>query len=412
MRFAIVGETADTAAIVASIHNSAEHEVTHAALLSDDSALLASMPGLRRVPEWEDVLADESISAVVVAGDEELVLPPARQIAGSGRPLVVIPSPGMTSAFAYELSLVRDENLVPLYPILAHRLDPAASHFRDLVHGGELGELIQFRLEREIPLDGSTLLDQACVETWLLPDADLLRWIAGAFTQVTALYQGSTDDGFASATVNLAGDAATDTSWTLTRSANPKWQLTASGKNGQLVLKHDGATSILRDGETVGLPNGNQQSAEGDWLDVVPTAIQTFLGGQTEPAEQSAVWTDFTRSNEIVDAHRRSIKRRRTIDMHFETLSERSQFKTQMSAMGCGVLTYTLFGLVAYLIAAGAFAPAEEAPQSQKDRFALLCNIGRAVWLLPLGVFLVSQLLLIIARPPAKTVEEPADAAN
>ncbi|MFK7821899.1 MAG: hypothetical protein AB8G99_24590 [Planctomycetaceae bacterium] len=406
MRFAIVGETSETADIVASVHSHDGHEVTHAALLDDSSVLFGKMPSLRRVGQWEDLLGDDSIDVVVVAGDEDQVLPPARQIAGTGRPLVVVPSPGMTSAFAYELSLVRDENLVPLYPVLPHRLDPAAGHFRDLVNSGELGELIQFRFEREV---AAPILNPATVETWLLPDADLLRWVSGAFTQVTALYQGSTEDGFASATVNLAGDSATDTSWTLTRSANPKWKLTASGTKGQFVLKHDGTSSILRDDQVVDLPDGRQASSPTDWLTCVPSAISKFLGGETTPAEQSAVWTDFTRSNEIVDAHRRSIKRRRTIDMHFETLSERSQFKTQMSAMGCGVLTYTLFGLVAYLIVAGAFAPGDGASDSQQARFAMLCNIARVVWLLPLGVFLASQLLLIIARPPAKTVEEPAD---
>ncbi len=411
MRFAIVGETSGTAAIVDVLHRSAGHSVTHGACLNDDSSLLASMPSLRRLAEWEDLLADDTIDAVIVSGDEELVLPPARQIAGTGLPLVVVPSPGMTSAFAYELSLVRDENLVPLYPILAHRLDPATVRMRELVHSGALGELIQIRLDREIPTVDNVALNQADVETWLLPDADLLRWIAGAFTQVTALYQGSTDTGFTNATVNLAGVSATDTSWVLTRSGSPKWTLTATGTLGKLVLVHDGTNSLSLNGKTVELAEGKTESEASDWVNSVPEAVTAFLE-KTSPSEQSEAWTDFTRSHEIVDQHRRSIKRRRTIDMHFETLSERSQFKTQMSALGCGVLTYTLFGLVFYLLIAGVFAPREDAAQTVKDRFDLLCRIGQVLWLAPLTIFLAAQLLLAITKPPAKPGEEPNDGSE
>ena len=407
MNFAIVGETSDTTLVVDALHRSAEHAVTHAACLSDDSGLLTTSASLRRVGEWEDLLADESIDGVVVSGHEDLVLPPARQIASSGRPLVVVPSPGMGSSLAYELSLVRDENLVPLYPVLRHRLDPAANRLKELIQSGQLGDVIQLRLEREISNADTGLLTQPDVETWLQPDAGLLRWMGGAFTQVTALYQGTNDAGFATGTINLAGDSATDSTWVLSRSASPKWKLIVSGSKQQAVLEHDGSISrVLLDGDAQTLSNQKQESTAAEWIESLPAAIANFTSENTSQADRALVWTDFTRSHEIVDAHRRSIKRRRTIDMHFETLSERSQFKTQMSAMGCGILTYTLFGMVAYLVVAGAFAPDEGAAQAQKDRFALLCNIAKAVWILPLSVFLASQLLLLIAKPSAKPTAE------
>ncbi len=60
-------------------------------------------------------------------------------------------------------------------------------------------------------------------------------------------------------------------------------------------------------------------------------------------------WADLTRDFEVLDAVRRSLARRRTIDLHFETTSERSLFKTQMTAIGCGVLLLTLFAFVLVL---------------------------------------------------------------
>ena len=70
--------------------------------------------------------------------------------------------------------------------------------------------------------------------------------------------------------------------------------------------------------------------------------------GLTEPNVRPD-WTDLTRDFEVLDAVRRSLARRRTIDLHFETTSERSLFKTQMTAIGCGVLLLTLFAFVGVL---------------------------------------------------------------
>lgn len=401
MNFAIVGETSGTLPVVEALQSGDEHVVTHACCLGDESAVLAKFPGLRRLGEWEDLLAEETVDAAIVSGTEDAILVPARQIASSGRPLVVVPSPGMTSAFAYELSLVRDENLVPLHPLVPHRMDPAAVRLKELIAARDIGDLIQLRLERNVSLPGNLLRNTDDVETWLQPDADLLRWVGGSFTQVTALYQGKTDAGFASATVNLAGDSATDSAWVLTAGPAPRRVLTVSGTEGTLVLEcEQGLSRLLRNGQPVMLDNGRDFSSADEWYARLAAEVSRFTNPENRNV-QSAAWTDFTRSHEIVDAHRRSIRRRRTIDLHFETLSERSQFKTQMAAMGCGVLTYTMFGLVAYLVVANAFAPGDEAPAEQVDRFRLLCNIGFVVWILPLVLFLASQFLLGLARPAA-----------
>ncbi len=408
MKFAVVGETPATLSVVAALHNSHQHSVTHAALLSDDSVVLSQLTGIRRVAEWEDLLADETIDAAIISGNEDEILPPARLIASTSRPLVVVPSRGLTSAFAYELSLVRDENLVPLYPVLLHRLDPAGIKLREMIESGEVGSVVQFKLERTITTSDNLLTQSRDVEPFLLPDADMLRWMGGAFTQVTALYQGSTDNGFANATVNLAGDSATDSSWVLSTGPSPHWKLTVFASNGQFVLEHEDEVSRLtKNGEPIQLTDGAMESHRDTWLSRLPDAVNTFIA-ENALNNQASVWTDFTRSHEIVDAHRRSIKRRRTIDMHFETLSERSQFKTQMAAMGCGVLTYTLFGLVAYLVVAGAFDPGDEPTASQLTSYQWLCRIAFWLWIGPLLIFLAAQFLLTITKPSAQpTLAEP-----
>lgn len=415
MKFAIVGETADTLPIALALNQADQHSVTHVALVRSDSRVMAELPAARLIPEWEDLLADNTVDAVIVSGHEDHILPPARQLAGTGRSLLVVPSAGLTAAFAYELSLVRDENLVPLYPVLLHRLDPAAVKLRELLDSEAIGELVQIKIERTITTPDNLLTQSRDVESWLQPDADMLRWMGGSFTQVTAIYQGSTENGFANATVNLAGDNATDSSWVLSAGQEEAWKLTASGTAGQLVLKRsEGVSRLTKNGEAVELTDGSTESHEATWLAALPEAITAFIS-ENAKNNQASVWTDFTRSHEIVDAHRRSIRRRRTIDMHFETLSERSQFKTQMAAMGCGILTYTLFGLVAYLGFAGALEPAEKmiagdaGSEAEWSRYRLICNIAFAIWIGPLTVFLFAQLLLGITKPPAATDAKDSD---
>jgi hypothetical protein len=68
-------------------------------------------------------------------------------------------------------------------------------------------------------------------------------------------------------------------------------------------------------------------------------------------------WADLARDFDLVEGALRSVRKRRTIDVHFEATSERSQFKTQMTAIGCGVLVLTLLGIIAVLIAGAALDP-------------------------------------------------------
>jgi hypothetical protein len=49
-------------------------------------------------------------------------------------------------------------------------------------------------------------------------------------------------------------------------------------------------------------------------------------------------WLDATRCLELFDAARRSAKRRRVVPMDYEAMSESGNFKSTMTAVGCGVL--------------------------------------------------------------------------
>jgi cytochrome bd-type quinol oxidase subunit 1 len=136
----------------------------------------------------------------------------------------------------------------------------------------------------------------------------------------------------------------------------------------------------------------------GKWL------LESFVSSQARPATApepgdvesnqpagSILWGELARDVEVVDAVERSIRRRRTIDVYFETPSERGIFKTQMTAVGCSLLMLTLAAVVCYLLAAATI----EMPPLMKRILVVLI-------VLPLGAFLALQLLVFIARPATR----------
>src|SRR5262249_28757342 len=72
-------------------------------------------------------------------------------------------------------------------------------------------------------------------------------------------------------------------------------------------------------------------------------------GPTTQTHGTNSLWGELARAIELVDAIERSARRRRTIDVHFDTPSERGIFKTQMTAIGCSLLVLTLVAVVVYL---------------------------------------------------------------
>ena len=76
------------------------------------------------------------------------------------------------------------------------------------------------------------------------------------------------------------------------------------------------------------------------------------------------------------------------IDLYYEVPSERSVFKTQMTAVGCSLLVLTLLATVVYLIVATMF-----------DLNATVKHVARVLIFLPLVVFLAMQVLLFLTKP-------------
>ncbi len=320
----------------------------------DLTALLGLTPGVRAVGNWEGLLT-ETVDVVIVCGHSDGVLAGARQLAADRTPIVLVPEAAQGSAFVYELTLTRDDNGVPLIAAPLLRFHPLIGQLTELIADGQLGQLQLLRIERRGPgKSGRATLSTQQIDAALLEDVSLLRHLGGEYSRITAVHSGApgsnsnssvADAGVLLANVALSGADLAEATWSL-GPGDLQWDLAVTGSQATAQLHLDLATLS---GRLQIESDADPRVIEG--ADAIRATGLAQLGRCVNPLGPIVdEWAELTRSFETVEATHGSLRRRRTVDLHFETTSERSIFKSQMTAGGCGLLMLTLFGLFAFLL--------------------------------------------------------------
>lgn len=382
MKLALVGEHSDLTPVLGAVSASGRHVIRWAACVGAET-----MPLIRSaeiLPQWETLLALDQVDAVLVAGTTEVVRQAARQMAAERVPLVILPAAGMGSAFLYELSLVRDDLHVPLFPFFPVRRHRLLADIRHHLQEEAYGKLLQLELERTEP--GESRIPLGVSDHRLLWDVDLLRQLGGDYDQITAFRAGADASRVISQSVTFAGRGLPEATWNHRLGPESAWMLRLRLDRGEASIEGRNSytlTEIRRaDGWTESPRDDDFAGAVREELDDIEAVIAA--------ASLDDGWSEFVREMETVESTYQSVRRRRTIDLHREVTSERNQFKTQMSALGCGVLLLTLILLIAVLIAGQAFEIA-----------AGPMKLLRILVFAPLFCFLLLQLLIGITRPSA-----------
>ena len=378
MRLALLCDDATVVPWLDAIASDPTHEVVLAVTLSPRCAeILRGRSGIRLTPHWEDLLAGKGFDTILVGGSDPTMLEAIKQLASAGQKLLFLLTIDQGSTFVYELSLIRDDNHVSIIPALWHRCDPALIRTRELIRTASLGRVQLLQFQREI-VSESSLVSQADINRALLADIDLLRWLVGDYDQVTALRTGASDAGVLTQSVKLAGKNLPEATWDARASKTSGIRLTIHAEQGIATIELD-----VQSREWV-LTDSNGERLLGNR----GAAIRSFLSqldvGTAGPVE----WQELVRGFETVDATGRSVARRRTIELHFEPMSERAIFKTQMTAIGCSVLIATLMLVMVYL----AIASTLPLPPT-------ILILLRTLVFAPLGIFLLLQLLYPLTRP-------------
>lgn len=361
MNFALLGDGAAVLPLVRAIARHQRHRIDCAALVGSlEREIARSAPGLRVLPGWDRILTAGNVDAVIVCGADPAVLEGAKQLAAAGLPLVIYPRGDQGSTWVYELGLIRDEGRTTLVPVFSDRLRPTFRTLKETVDSGALGRLLYLQLDREIVAqasdDGPALLTRDQIEDGFLHDVDLLRSLGGDYTRVSAVHSGVVGDRIAAAAATLLGEQLPEATWTAHGSAGgPGWKLVVACEKGEVIVIADGTGHGARETgeppawsvrtERVAVPQltGVAEFDEGQCV------LDSLEAGGRETS-RAADWTDLVRAFEVVDAARSSARRRRAVDLHLETTSERNIFKSQMTAVGCLLMTFTLFGVVFLLL--------------------------------------------------------------
>ena len=118
--------------------------------------------------------------------------------------------------------------------------------------------------------------------------------------------------------------------------------------------------------------------------------VESVLLALDDPAQCQLLMRRLSASLELMEGLR-------TVDVHADSLSERSVFKTQMTAIGCGVLAWMSLGIM--IIAA--------VRPIRKQLPSFVIAGGMILWVLPLVLFILTQFLLPLARERVAVSSDP-----
>jgi len=328
-----------------------------------ERALAAGIP-LRLAASAEDVMLDPANQVVVLALEDcdEILRLTRAAVQAEKHVVVVLPELTASPALTFELQLVLDESQTAIIPLLGRWQLPQLPPDR-VVLGLDPDSIRQLTLELPLPE-----LSDAALAVGLRTGLDLLTASGFLYSQVTCLDQAVPGAGLISRMVSLSTQPEAER-------LLPPASLTLRPANAA-----DGSAGVLL---TVTYRDGRQQQYPVGEAPMLPRILHLCR----HRADCSA-WLDAASATlELCEATARSIRRRRTVDVHFDAGTERSVFKSQMTAFGCGVLTWLLLGMVSYLIAGQLLTLPNWA-----------WHTARILWMLPLILFLMAQLLLPLTR--------------
>ncbi len=363
MRFSVIGDLPDAALFIKSIVDSSEHTLgavhLHGAL--EDYLQPRFPPNARRVSTPEDVLIAADTDAVIVAEsqhDDSMRL--VRQASQADCHVVVIPPQELSTAYSYEIHLLLDESRCGIVVLTGGWYLPA--------------ELAAWTPVIDCQLGLPSISGDPATANTLMHAIDASAAMGFANSQVTVLGINNDrlpDDNCRIVLAGCGADGRTRPAMTLNCSHAADHGCVQGRSSEQSINER-----IVLPGLTDVLPG-----------DVAMSLSTIVVQRLTDAAACQIAMEQFSRTLQVVSAVDKSIRRRRTVDVYVDELTERSVFKTQMTAIGCGLLTWLMLGMIGYLLIGQLLKPA-----------AIVMQVMRALWIAPVVIFLLTQFLLPIAR--------------
>jgi myo-inositol 2-dehydrogenase/D-chiro-inositol 1-dehydrogenase len=305
----------------------------------------AEFPELKRPADFDDALALAELEAVVVGGAIESRGESLRRVAAVGLPAICLHPPGDDSEAYYQVALSREETGAVVIPDLPGRLHPAMELLRKEIEQPELGGF------RGLTVKASAEPGAGDLARHVFPRlVDPVRALIGEIEAVTATGDPLGPRPTESLIVQLRGPAARRAEVRIERGPAEPGQIVLSAAAGSLTLEHpptwdDSSRLIHR--SAAGDPSVSPFEDWGPHAAIL--SVLTEAAGDRDRLVHPNL-LDGIRAMELSEATVRSLVRGRTVDLHYEEISETATFKAVMTSIGCVVVLAILVVLPAALI--------------------------------------------------------------
>lgn len=391
MKFAVVGQLSVVLPLIRQIHRSHSHELLSASL---DTSLVEAVARdaipIRLESSAENALLSAGAEAVVLAVDTaEQALQLARSALQSDRHVIVFAPPDASTAFGFELQLLFDEAQHAAIPVCGRMHFASLPLDRVVLSNAESDGRAKIRqIDLDLPL---LFAEKSQLRNSQLLALDAVAATGLRYNQITALDANAPDGQLISRRLILGASAVSEKLLppaTITIHSSRVGVSRESGNSTDDTVPRPGsgtaeAVSRLATLQLVfadGSIHRDELLAEPELLDRIVDLCQS--------RDRCRPWLEaFSSSLELSDAADKSLRRRRTVDVYFDSGSERSVFKSYMTAIGCGVLTWMMLGMVGFLV----IAKVANLPPA-------VLEIGRILWIAPIVIFLFVQFLLPLTR--------------
>lgn len=341
MRLALLGDHPDGVAFAIALCGTGRHQ-----LIVCTEALPAPLhqtlgqPALVR--DTEEVLANPSVEAVIVAGSMSVRPEQLRRVVQSERHAACVHPCGEKADTAHEAAMIAEDGKCLIFPLLVEGLHPAFRRLAEVV--GSLHLLTLERLAPDEVLDNAR--DEALAPS--VPGWDVLRAIGGEVAEVAALCG---EEGLeAGRPVLLSGRFLQGALFQMTLIPGPPlmWRLVAQGSAGyaELTFPQGWSGPSFLEWREQGQRCEEGREAWDGWA-ALADQFERTVG--VRPLENEAPrllsWDDEIRSLELDDAARQSALYRRTTVLDYQEANEQVGFKGTMALVGC-LMLWVVLGLL------------------------------------------------------------------
>lgn len=283
-------------------------------------------------------MATAGIDVVIVGGPLGFRAEALRRAAAEGLGIICLHPPGEDSEAYYQVSLSRSETGAVVVPDLPLRHHPGVARLREAIRSGELGAFRGVRHECPATSPGEDLARVAFPRV-----IDVVRSLLGEIEALTASGDPPGVSPEYELVVQLRAAEGRRAEVRVHSGPTEPALLTVNGSNGSLSLEYDPAFAdparLIRRTRSDPL----EQVVELEGWDPHEAIVRTLFSsagakGEVSPAFPGPTLHDGTRAMELSEAVVRSLRRGRTIDLHYEAISEEASFRSIMTSTGCMLL--------------------------------------------------------------------------